>query len=278
MAVNIGMFAMTSRLGLVGREPSAVIPLWPSKSRVAHLPELVFSLSILKDIRNILGYIKREKKKEIWPILGHISLPDHITRIKIYWQIQKKWKVKLKITAKTCIKLYLRLALVLQTSGPIPRVLDCGLTSHFGDYWQWMLIVEGSTVFVFLQIDKCHYVSLVIYFVMISLVAYFSIRSLSNIRDGYDKPNRRRLFLFTCWHLWLLAKQDTLASVFRCPVMSNMAFLCLLPLYTGSHFPLTAFAFVFWSWKEYENMLQIYLFYYMTRDFYIYVYTILIRM
>ena len=26
-----------------------------------------------------------------------------------------------------------RLPLVLPTSGPIPRVLGCGLTSHFGD-------------------------------------------------------------------------------------------------------------------------------------------------
>ena len=52
--------------------------------------------------------------------------------MKIYWQIQKKWKVKLKITAKTCITLR-RLPLVLPTSGPIPHVLGCRLTSHFGD-------------------------------------------------------------------------------------------------------------------------------------------------
>ena len=76
------------------------------------------------NIRNLLGYIQR----------GHISLPDHITRMKIYWQIKEKWSVIIEITAKTCITLR-RYPLVLPTSGPIPRVhvLGCGLTSHFGD-------------------------------------------------------------------------------------------------------------------------------------------------
>ena len=61
---------------------------------------------------------------------GHISLPDYITRMKIFWQIKKKWQII--ITAKTYITLR-RLPLVLPTSGPIPRVLGCRLTSHFGD-------------------------------------------------------------------------------------------------------------------------------------------------
>ena len=52
--------------------------------------------------------------------------------MKIYWQIKKKWQVKLKSTAKTCIT-FRRLPLVLPTSGPIPRVLGCGLTSYFGE-------------------------------------------------------------------------------------------------------------------------------------------------
>ena len=42
------MFAVTSWLGLVGREATTVTPLRPDKSvvftRVDHLPELVFSL------------------------------------------------------------------------------------------------------------------------------------------------------------------------------------------------------------------------------------------
>ena len=36
------------------------------------------------------------------------------------------------MSTKTCITLR-RLPLALPTSGPIPRVLGCGLTSHFGD-------------------------------------------------------------------------------------------------------------------------------------------------
>ena len=118
------MFAVTSQLWLVGREATIDTPLWPGKSvvftRVSHLPELVFSL-LIRIPRNVLGYIKR----------GYISLLDNITWMKIYWQIKKKWKVILKLTAKTCITLR-RLPLVLPTSGPIPRVLGCGLTSHFG--------------------------------------------------------------------------------------------------------------------------------------------------
>ena len=47
---GIGMFAVTSRLGLVGREATTVTPFWPRKSivftRVSHLHELVFSLLI----------------------------------------------------------------------------------------------------------------------------------------------------------------------------------------------------------------------------------------
>ena len=34
-------------------------------------------------IRNILGCLKR----------GHISLPDYVTCMKIYWEIKKKWQV-----------------------------------------------------------------------------------------------------------------------------------------------------------------------------------------
>ena len=44
------MFAVTSRIWLVGREATTDTPLWPGKSvvftRVSHLPELVFSLLI----------------------------------------------------------------------------------------------------------------------------------------------------------------------------------------------------------------------------------------
>ena len=44
------MFAVTSRLWLVGREATTDTPLWPDQSvvftRVTHLPELVFSLQI----------------------------------------------------------------------------------------------------------------------------------------------------------------------------------------------------------------------------------------
>ena len=58
--------------------------------------------------------------------------------MKIYWQIKKKWKLILKITAKTCITLQW-LPLVLPTNGPIPSVLGCGLMSYFRDsknsYW-----------------------------------------------------------------------------------------------------------------------------------------------
>ena len=52
--------------------------------------------------------------------------------MKIYWQIKKKWQVLIQITAKTCITLR-RSPLALPTSGPIPRVLGCGLTSYFGE-------------------------------------------------------------------------------------------------------------------------------------------------
>ena len=48
--IVIGMFAVTSRLWLVGREATTDTPLWPGKSvvftRVSHLPELVFLLLI----------------------------------------------------------------------------------------------------------------------------------------------------------------------------------------------------------------------------------------
>ena len=48
--MHIGMFAVTSHLGLVGREATTVTPFWPGKSvvftRVCQLPELVFSLLI----------------------------------------------------------------------------------------------------------------------------------------------------------------------------------------------------------------------------------------
>ena len=53
--------------------------------------------------------------------------------MKIYWQKKKKWQVLIKITAKTYITLR-RLPLVLPTSGPIPCVFDCGLTSYFGEF------------------------------------------------------------------------------------------------------------------------------------------------
>ena len=93
-----GSFAVTSRLGLVGREKP---PLSPALTRQKHR-----------------FYIERRQ----------ISLSDHsftcISQMKIFWQ------VILKITAKTCITL----PLVLPTSGPIPRVLGCGLTSHSGTH------------------------------------------------------------------------------------------------------------------------------------------------
>ena len=127
-ATAIGMFAVISRLGLVGREPSAVTALWPGNSvvftRVDDLPEFVFSLLIK------ISEIFLDTLKEGIP---GISLPDHITWMKINWQIQKKWKGKLKITSKMCIMLQ-RLPQVLPfTSSTITRVLCCGLTSHFGD-------------------------------------------------------------------------------------------------------------------------------------------------
>ena len=73
--------------------------------------------------------------------------------MKIFWQIKKKWQVILKITAKTWITLR-RLPLVLPTSGPIPRVFGCGMTSHFGDSkipigqheLQWILSAEQQDV------------------------------------------------------------------------------------------------------------------------------------
>ena len=74
------------------------------------------------NIRNLLGYFKR----------GNISLPNDISQMKIYWQIKEKLQVILKFSTKSCIMLR-RLPLVLPTSGPIPLVLGCGLTSHFGD-------------------------------------------------------------------------------------------------------------------------------------------------
>ena len=50
LELGIGMFAVTSRLWLVGREATTDTPLWPGKSvvftRVSYLPELVFSLLI----------------------------------------------------------------------------------------------------------------------------------------------------------------------------------------------------------------------------------------
>ena len=38
---------------------------------------------VMLNIRNILGCLKR----------GHISLPDNVTSMTIYWQIKKKWQV-----------------------------------------------------------------------------------------------------------------------------------------------------------------------------------------
>ena len=60
----IGMFAVTSRLWLVGREATTVTRSWPGKSvvftRVSPLPELVFSL--LNRIYKIYSDILKEDK------------------------------------------------------------------------------------------------------------------------------------------------------------------------------------------------------------------------
>ena len=64
----IGMFTMTSRLGLVGRDATTPRPVKSIVfTRVRYLPELIISL--LFKIQEIYSYI----------IKGHISLPDHIT-------------------------------------------------------------------------------------------------------------------------------------------------------------------------------------------------------
>ena len=111
-----------SRLGLVGREATTITCFWPGKS-VVFIKVRACIFVVDYNIRIILGYIER----------GHISVPDNVTRMKIYWQIKKKWQVLFQITAKTCITLQRVPLLVLPTSGPIPHVLGCGLTSHFGD-------------------------------------------------------------------------------------------------------------------------------------------------
>ena len=49
------------------------------------------------------------------------SLPDHITRMQIYWQIKEKWSVSLKLPLR-------RLPLVLPTGCPIPRGLWIDVT------------------------------------------------------------------------------------------------------------------------------------------------------
>ena len=63
------MFAVTSQLGLVGREATTVTPFWPGKSfvftRVSHLPELVFLLLIA--IREIYSDILKEYHRENIP-------------------------------------------------------------------------------------------------------------------------------------------------------------------------------------------------------------------
>ena len=110
LIIYIGIFRVTSRPGLVGREAATITPPWPGKSvvftRVGHLPELVFLLLIKK---NMFGYMHR----------GHVSLPDNVNEMKICCKMKKQWHVLYKITAKTCIT---RLRMVLPTSGPIPRV------------------------------------------------------------------------------------------------------------------------------------------------------------
>ena len=82
------------------------------------------------------GILKYKKYTQIHlkedTFLYQTSHHIHCSPDQIYWQIKKKWQVILKITTKTCITLR-RLPLFLPTSGPIPRVLGCGLTSHFGD-------------------------------------------------------------------------------------------------------------------------------------------------
>ena len=81
--------------------------------------------------------------------------------MKIYWQIKKKWQVILKITAKTCITLR-RLPVVLPTSGPIPRVLGCGLTAHFEDSnirilpWRQLFHNHTVTASIVLEMNSCN--------------------------------------------------------------------------------------------------------------------------
>ena len=97
-----------------------------SKALFLHLGHVVTRACIFvvnQNTRNILGSIKR----------GHIFLlPDHITRMKIFWQIKKKWQVILKITTKTYIY-----ATAITTGSanhrPIPDTLCIRLSSHFGD-------------------------------------------------------------------------------------------------------------------------------------------------